>query len=656
MNQRLEQLRRTFIIALALLIGGMAAITAFTVGRLRTDSIAAGLEVSALHTRSFEDLITQNLHVIGLIAAHAVSGVFELTESGSAPARFAATLARAPYLRSMSFVNADGRIVSSSNPDNLDLTIETSRFLPLVAGGQELLRVGLPWVGRDFVSGRPAQGGPVDDAAPTFIPVTQTVRQGDRVLTVLFALNPDYFINLFSRKVGEPEGVVRVLRYDGVLLMSTDPKEHPGDVHRGLLREMHLEDAESGAMERSLGDRPVLTTFRASRAYPVAVVTDIDRDHALRGWAIQTRSLLIVVGTVLVAVVVLSFAYYRRQRQAIIERIEAERLQRINATVFDSSSEAIVIADSRAFIISLNAAFRNVAGYSDEELAGCRLPDLFDGAGQASFAEMVERVDAQALPDAALHRMTAEARLRCKDGQWIWTEILSTPQFDSHGAVTGYNRICRDISERRHMEEQVRKLAFFDPLTHVANRRLFLDRLKTAMSACRRNGTFGALLFLDLDNFKPLNDTCGHDVGDLLLVGTANRLRACVRDSDSVGRFGGDEFVVVLSTLSHERESSLQQAAVVAEKIRLRLESPFLLSVEQGNRSGHCVEHRCSASIGLTLFSGEDTPESALRRADEAMYQAKESGGNTVRHFDPEAGERRPCEHSRALAETLDPE
>jgi PAS domain S-box-containing protein len=298
----------------------------------------------------------------------------------------------------------------------------------------------------------------------------------------------------------------------------------------------------------------VLTTFRASRAYPVAIVTDIDRDHALRSWAIQTRALLIVVGTVLVAVVVLSFAYYRRQRQAIRERIEAERLQRINATVFDSSSEAIVIADTQAFVISVNAAFRSVAGYADEELVGRRLPDLFDEAGQASFAEMVERVDAQALPDASLHRMTAEARLKCKDGRWIWTEILSTPQFDARGEVTGFNRICRDISERRQMEEQVRQLAFFDPLTQLANRRLFLDRLKTAMAACRRNGTFGALMFLDLDNFKPLNDTCGHDVGDLLLIETANRLRACVRDSDSVGRFGGDEFVVILSALAHERD------------------------------------------------------------------------------------------------------
>ena len=147
MSQRLEQLRRTFIIALALLVGGMAAITAFTVWRLRSDSIAAGLETSALHSRSFEDLITQNLHVIGLIAAHAVAGVVEGAETGGGSARFAATLARAPYLRSMSFVDADGRIVSSSNPDNLNLTIETARFLPLVAGGAGI-------VARRFALGR----------------------------------------------------------------------------------------------------------------------------------------------------------------------------------------------------------------------------------------------------------------------------------------------------------------------------------------------------------------------------------------------------------------------------------------------------------------------------------------------------------------------
>ncbi len=656
MNQRLEQLRRAFIIAVVLFVGGMAAITAFTIARLRADSIVAGLEVSALHSRSFEDLITHNLHVIGLIAAHALSGGFDQAEPGGRSPRFSSTLARAPYLRSMSFVDETGRIVASSNSDNVDLTIETARFLPLGSGGQELLRVGTPWVGRDFVSGRPVQGGPVESTAPTFIPVTQTVRLEDRVLTVLFALNPDYFLNLFSRKVGEGEGVVRVLRYDGVLLMSTDPEEHPGDMQQSLMRQMRLEEVESGIIERSVAERSVLTAFRASRAYPVAVVTDIDREVALRNWEIQARALLTVVSTVLVAIVALSFAYYRRQRQAIIERIEAERLQRINATVFDSSSEAIAIADSKALVISVNAAFRRVAGYADEEIVGCHLPDLFDEAGQASFAEMVERVDAHLPSDVSAHGMTADARLRCKDGGWIWTEILSTPQFDARGKLAGYSRICRDISERRQMEEQVRQLAFFDPLTQLANRRLLLDRLKTAIAACRRNAVFGALMFLDLDNFKPLNDTCGHDIGDLLLIETANRLRACVRESDSVGRFGGDEFVVILSALAHDPDVSLRQAAVVAEKIRLRLASPFVIGDESGAASGKRVEHRCSSSIGMTLFSGNDTTENALRRADEAMYRAKEAGGNTVRHFVQVVDEQRASEPSPLLAETLGPE
>lgn len=634
MSHRLDQLRRVFIIAVALFVGGAVAMTAFTVARLRADGIAAGLETSALHSRSFEDLISRNLHAVGLIAAHAFSGSIESSGPEGMSSRLATMLSRAPYLRSMSFVDAEGRIVASSNPENVHLTIEIAGFLPLVSGAHELLRVGVPWVGRDFANGRPARAGVVDETGRSFLPVTQTVKEGERTMTFLFALNPDYFLNLFSRTIGEQEGVVRVLRYDGELLMSTAPGEPPGSAQDRLLRALRLDEVESGVVERSVEGRPVLTSFRASRTYPVVVVTDIDRDYALRGWTAQTRVLLTVVGGVLAVVVALSFAYYRRQKQAFLERGEAERLQRINATVFDSCAEAIVIADAEAFVISANAAFRRVAGYADEELIGRRLPDLFDDAGRASFAEVVERVDAPSPHGAPSAGATAEARLRCRDGRWIWTEILSTPQFDMRGKVTGYHRICRDISERRKMEEQVRQLAFFDPLTQLANRRLFIDRLKSAIAACRRNRSFGAVLFLDLDNFKPLNDTCGHDAGDLLLIEAANRLRTCVRDSDSVGRFGGDEFVVVLATLSHDHGSSLDQAAKVAEKIRLRLALPFMLECKPGHTHSGCIEHCCTSSIGLTLFSGDDSPENVLRQADVAMYRAKEEGGNAVRCFD----------------------
>lgn len=634
MNHRLEQLRRVFVIAVALFFGGAAVMTAFTVLRLRTDGISAGLDVSALHSRSFEALITQNLHVVGLIAVDVLSGTIESAGHRSVATQFASILSRAPYLRSISLVDTAGRIVASSNPDNVDLTIETARFLPQASGIQELLRIGVPWVGRDFVSGRPVAGGSADATAPSFIPITQTIKVNDRAVTVLVALNPDYFLNLFSRTIGEQEGAVRVLRYDGVLLMSTSASESPGDSQAVLLKEMRLDEVESGVFQRTFTGRSVLTSYQTSRAYPVVIVTDVARDFALRNWESQARVLVTVVGAVLLAVVSLSFAYYRRQQEAIRDRVEAERLQRINATVFDSSAEAIVIADAESFIISANTAFRCVAGYADEELIGRRLPDLFDDAGRRDFAEMVKHVDARLPSDASPHRETSEARLRCRDGRWIWTEILSTPQFDPRGKVTGYHRICRDISERRQMEEQVRQLAFSDPLTQLANRRLFLDRLKSAISLCRRSSSFGAVLFLDLDNFKPLNDTCGHDAGDLLLIEAANRLRSCVRDSDSVGRFGGDEFVVVLASLSRDRDCSLEQAGMVAEKIRLRLASPFMLECRSGNAPPACVEHRCTSSIGLTLFSDGDTAENVIRQADIAMYQAKEGGGNTVRCFD----------------------
>ena len=196
-------------------------------------------------------------------------------------------------------------------------------------------------------------------------------------------------------------------------------------------------------------------------------------------------------------------------------------------------------------------------------------------------------------------------------------------------ALTQAN-LSRIESERKHAEETVRQLAFYDHLTELPNRRLFNDRMKRAMLASKRNGTFGAIMFLDLDNFKPLNDTYGHDVGDLLLIEVAQRLKGCVREMDTVARFGGDEFVVMLVDLSGDRQQSMAKAQAVAEKIRAVLADPYQLTIP-GGTSNVVVEHQCGASIGVTLFIREDPSEDdILKRADDAMYQAKKAGRNLV--------------------------
>ncbi|MDX8400198.1 MAG: GGDEF domain-containing protein, partial [Gallionellaceae bacterium] len=152
-----------------------------------------------------------------------------------------------------------------------------------------------------------------------------------------------------------------------------------------------------------------------------------------------------------------------------------------------------------------------------------------------------------------------------------------------------------------------------------------------AMASSKRNGIYCALMFLDLDNFKPLNDFHGHDVGDMLLVEVARRLTACVREIDTVARFGGDEYIVMLSELNSDKAESTTQARIIAEKIRTSLAQPYLLKVNQQNKTKSTVQHQCSASIGLVLFINHDkNPEEIVRCADMAMYQAKKSGGNSI--------------------------
>ena len=201
----------------------------------------------------------------------------------------------------------------------------------------------------------------------------------------------------------------------------------------------------------------------------------------------------------------------------------------------------------------------------------------------------------------------------------------------------GFVTIYIDITERKQMEDQVHQLAFYDSLTKLANRRLLDDRLSQTMAASKRSRFYAALMFLDLDNFKPLNDLHGHAVGDLLLSEVAARLKRCVREIDTVARFGGDEFVVMLCDLSPDRDESAAQAMIVARRIHTALAAPYLLTRHDDNTAA-AVEHHCTASIGVALFVGQESSQNdIIKWADTAMYQAKAAGRNSIRFHDPEA-------------------
>lgn len=194
------------------------------------------------------------------------------------------------------------------------------------------------------------------------------------------------------------------------------------------------------------------------------------------------------------------------------------------------------------------------------------------------------------------------------------------------GNAQVYVGVLRDITQRRQDEEEIRRLAFYDPLTGLPNRRLLLDRLQKALAASERNRQFGAVMFLDLDHFKQLNDTLGHGVGDLLLQQVAQRMTSCVRQLDSVARLGGDEFVVLLGDLGADSLEAAKQASLVADKIMATLAPAYRLNDQP---------YRITPSVGIAVFQEREPLDELLKKADIAMYQAKAAGRNTARFFDP---------------------
>jgi len=220
------------------------------------------------------------------------------------------------------------------------------------------------------------------------------------------------------------------------------------------------------------------------------------------------------------------------------------------------------------------------------------------------------------------------------DGEQRPCLVKGFPERDDNGRVVRVTGLIQDITERKRTDDVIKQLAYHDSLTHLPNRRLLNDRLHQAMASSDRSKHFGALMFLDLDNFKPLNDAYGHKAGDLLLIEVTDRIKSCVREMDTVSRFGGDEFVIMVSELSTDKEASTLQAAAVAEKMRTVLSEPYRIEIKRDGDAASTIEHHCTASVGVTLFIGnESSQDDLLKWADGAMYEAKRAGRNLIRFY-----------------------
>jgi len=312
---------------------------------------------------------------------------------------------------------------------------------------------------------------------------------------------------------------------------------------------------------------------------------------------------------------------------AIIRDIsERKRMENKLRMLFELSPVGMALVDhATGKFLEVNDSVLRATGYTEDEFLKL---DYWQITPQEYEAQELDQI--RVLNDTGYFGPNEKEYIR-KDGSRYPLSISGAMFTDVDGKSVVWG-IVEDISERKQAEEQIRQLAFYDALTELPNRRLLLDRLSQSLAESKRSGRYGALMFLDLDNFKALNDTQGHAVGDLLLMQAAKRMKSCVREVDTVARFGGDEFVVMVGDLNADKATSTAQANNIAEKIRVALAMPYRLTVKHEGQVDAMVEHQCSASIGAVVFIDRDgCQDDFLKWADAAMYTAKEAGGNTIR-------------------------
>jgi len=304
----------------------------------------------------------------------------------------------------------------------------------------------------------------------------------------------------------------------------------------------------------------------------------------------------------------------------ITERKESEQQLKLAATAMESSV-AISIADPHGIILRVNEAFTEITGYNSEEIIGKNSSFLSSGKHDQAFFQRLW----QALADEGYWE--GEIWNKKKSGELFpeWISIAAVK--DNAGVTTHFVSTFQDISERKLAEQRIEQLAYFDPLTNLPNRRLYFDRLTQELVHAKRLNNFGAVMFVDLDRFKQINDSLGHDIGDRILVETAKRLKEVLREGDTASRLGGDEFVALIPNLGTELEMAYLNAGKVADKLFSELARPYVLPSR---------ELIVTASIGIILFPDEQvSAEEVMKQADIAMYQAKESGRNSYYFYRP---------------------
>jgi diguanylate cyclase (GGDEF)-like protein/PAS domain S-box-containing protein len=375
------------------------------------------------------------------------------------------------------------------------------------------------------------------------------------------------------------------------------------------------EKAEAGInqvlRERKVTNYELIVKARNGKETPVSynAVTLYDRDRILQGVFAAARDI----------------TEHKRAEEALRESESRFRF------MLENSPIAVCIADvATAQLVFANQSYAELINAPPDRVIG--INPIYYYANAQDYQEVIKQLG----KGGTVVNKLIELRVNSEHSviKWALASYLML-EFQNQPAIMGW---FYDISERKQMEDQVRQLAFYDPLTGLPNRRLLDDRLAQAIIETKRNGHYKALMVLDLDNFKSLNDTHGHAIGDLLLIEASTRLKNCVRGIDSVARFGGDEFVVLLNELDLNKEKAEAQTAIVAEKIRAHLAEPYLFKIKGVGDTVIDIEHHCTSSIGVVVFTNQGAnAEDLFMKADSTMYKAKEAGRNQTLFFDSKA-------------------
>ncbi|KAB2923382.1 MAG: PAS domain S-box protein [Dechloromonas sp.] len=443
----------------ALLVLSVIAGTLVNVFSLRQATLAKHLAEAEAQARVFEDQLTQTLNLANL-TLQGLPDSIELADAGARPERPGGQLQgivrRLLFLRSLSIADEDGVIQASSTAANLGRQIATDAFQPQPEGlgPAAFLRLGPPWVGRDFADGRPTSAQqPAAAADVTFLPLVREESSGKRRFKLLAALNPDYFLNHFARHIDVRLTRVELLAYDGTLLLAS-ADDMPGGRRLDEKRRQQMLASEIGSFADDDGrPSPVLTAYRASRSYPVFVVVHVDRQRALAAWQTETQRTLLTVGLALLALVMLgSFMVVRMQRSLRREE-QAQEERRLAAQVFLHSTNGVLITDADGNIVAVNPRLEAITGFTGGELLGAN-PRVF-ASGQhdnAFYAAMWSEIKTHDL-------WRGEIVNRRKDGSLMEEWLTISAVRDRYGKIANFVGVFEDISAERRRDSLIRRLS-----------------------------------------------------------------------------------------------------------------------------------------------------------------------------------------------------